>query len=69
METVATPEKRNGVDGWRLNGSKKWQTGQHVATHSIIFARTGGKAGMTEGITGFFVNAKDPGIKVESYEW
>lgn len=69
METVATPEKRNGVDGWKINGMKKWQTGQHVATHCIIFARTGGKAGMTEGISGFIVPAHSQGIKVESYEW
>ncbi|KAF3045403.1 hypothetical protein E8E11_007695 [Didymella keratinophila] len=26
METKGVPEKRNGVNGWLLNGHKKWQT-------------------------------------------
>jgi len=69
METVAVPETRGGVKGYKVNGMKKWQTGQHIATHSIVFARTSGKAGMSEGITAFFVPANAPGVKVESYEW
>jgi alkylation response protein AidB-like acyl-CoA dehydrogenase len=69
LETVARPERRGGVDGWVINGAKKWQTGQHVATHCIIFARTSGKAGSPKGITGFIVPAKSEGLKVESYEW
>ncbi|OBT86151.1 hypothetical protein VE02_05762 [Pseudogymnoascus sp. 03VT05] len=69
LETVAKPETRNGVKGFVLNGRKKWQTGMHVATHCILFARTSGRAGSTSGITAFIVPAKTPGIKVESYEW
>ncbi|OBT64919.1 hypothetical protein VE03_05656 [Pseudogymnoascus sp. 23342-1-I1] len=69
LETVAKPETRNGVKGFVLNGRKKWQTGMHVATHCILFARTSGRAGSTNGITAFIVPAKTPGIKVESYEW
>jgi alkylation response protein AidB-like acyl-CoA dehydrogenase len=69
METVAKPERRNGVDGYLINGMKKWQTGMHVATHCIIFARTSGRAGSSEGITGFIVPRETPGINVDSYEW
>ena len=69
LETAATPERRNGVDGFLINGMKKWQTGQHVATHCIVFARTSGKPGQTEGISSFIVPAKSPGVKIESYEW
>lgn len=69
LETVARPEKRNGVDGYLINGRKKWQTGMHVATHCIIFSRTSGRAGSPEGITAFIVPANTPGIKIESYEW
>ncbi|EEB90008.1 hypothetical protein MPER_11844 [Moniliophthora perniciosa FA553] len=74
METRATQEIRNGVKGWRINGqfplvgqstlidqcvrSKMWQSGQHRATHCIIFARTTGKPGDAKGITAFFVPAK-----------
>jgi alkylation response protein AidB-like acyl-CoA dehydrogenase len=69
MATRAVPEKRNGVDGWKINGAKKWQTGMHHATHCFIFARTQGKDGDIKGITCFIVPPKSPGFKVESYEW
>lgn len=69
METRATPETRNGVKGWLLNGRKKWQTGMHVATHCILFARSSGRDGSPIGITGFIVPRDTPGIVVESYEW
>ncbi|KFX88420.1 hypothetical protein V490_07649 [Pseudogymnoascus sp. VKM F-3557] len=69
LETVAKPQTRNGVEGFVINGQKKWQTGMHVATHCILFARTSGRAGSTTGITAFIVPARTPGIKVESYEW
>jgi alkylation response protein AidB-like acyl-CoA dehydrogenase len=69
METSAVKETRNGVEGYRINGSKKWNTGAHHATHAFIFARTGSKAGDIKGITCFIVDPKTPGFKVESYEW
>jgi alkylation response protein AidB-like acyl-CoA dehydrogenase len=69
METHAEPERRNGVDGWKINGAKKWQTGMHHATHCFIFARTQGKPGDIRGITCFIVPPKSQGFKVESYEW
>lgn len=69
MATRATPEKRNGQDGWLINGAKKWQTGMHKATHSFVFARTQGKDGELKGISCFIVPTSDPGIKADSFEW
>lgn len=69
MATRAVREKRNGVDGWRIDGAKKWQTGMHKATHCFIFARTGGKDGEVKGISCFIVPRDTPGVKAESYEW
>jgi len=69
MATHAVPETRNGVEGWRIDGAKKWQTGMHKATHCFIFARTSGKDGQAQGITCFIVPPTTPGFKIESYEW
>ncbi|KAF2746772.1 acyl-CoA dehydrogenase NM domain-like protein [Sporormia fimetaria CBS 119925] len=69
METRGRPEKRNGVDGWLLNGAKRWQTGMHHATHCFIFARTAGQDGQAKGISCFIVPRDTPGLKAESYEW
>jgi acyl-CoA dehydrogenase len=41
----------------------------HRATHCLVFARTGGKAGDARGITAFFVERNQPGFKVEGFEW
>ncbi len=69
METRGTPEVRNGVSGWRLNGQKMWTTGMHVATHCALFARTSGEDGDARGITCFIVPADAPGVRVEEYLW
>ncbi|ETN36294.1 uncharacterized protein HMPREF1541_08571 [Cyphellophora europaea CBS 101466] len=70
MDTTATPCKLDdGTPGYEINGNKKWQTGAHSATHSLIFARTSGKAGSPKGITAFIVPTTTPGFKVESFEW
>lgn len=69
METRGVRERRDGVDGWLLNGEKMWTTGMHVATHCMLFARTSGKDGDAKGITAFLVPANDPGVKIEEYLW
>ncbi|ORY15453.1 acyl-CoA dehydrogenase/oxidase [Clohesyomyces aquaticus] len=69
MATRGRPERRGGVDGFVVNGFKRWQTGMHSATHSFVFARTSGKDGEATGITCFIVPTSDPGVKAESYEW
>jgi len=69
METRAVREDKDGVAGWRINGEKMWTTGMHVATHIMVFARTGGEDGDAGGITVFLVPADAPGVKVEEYLW
>jgi len=69
METVAVPETRDGVAGWRINGEKMWTTGMHVATHCATFARTSGTAGDARGITCFLVPSPTPGLVIEEYLW
>ena len=69
METAAVREPRNGVDGWRIDGSKMWITGMHVATHVGLFARTGGNPGEARGITCFLVRNPTPGLRIDEYLW
>jgi acyl-CoA dehydrogenase len=69
METRGVREKRDGADGWLLNGEKMWTTGMHVASHCALFARTSGNDGDARGITCFLVPASDPGVKIEEYLW
>ncbi len=56
-------------DGWRINGEKIWNTGLHVATHDLVFARTSGRDGGAKGITCFIVPVKTAGFKIEEYLW
>ncbi len=69
METRAARERRDGIDGWRIDGEKMWTTGMHVATHCALFARTSGQDGDARGITCFLVPADAPGVQVEEYLW
>ena len=69
METRATPEKRDGVDGWLIKGEKMWTTGLHTASHVMVFARTSGKDGDARGITCFVVPTNAPGFEVGEYYW
>jgi alkylation response protein AidB-like acyl-CoA dehydrogenase len=65
METRAV---RDG-DDWIITGEKTWNTGVHTASHDLIFARTGGKAGDGGGITAFLVPIDAPGFRIETYLW
>jgi acyl-CoA dehydrogenase len=65
LETVAV---RDG-DSWVINGSKRWNTGVHRATHDLIFARTSGEPGQARGITAFLVPTDSPGFTVPYYWW
>jgi len=69
MFTHAVKCKKDGVDGWEINGGKMWNTGIHKATHCLVFARTHGKRGDADGITALFVPKDSPGFNIESYEW
>jgi acyl-CoA dehydrogenase len=65
METRAVKDG----NGWRINGTKMWNTGVHVATHDMVFARTGGEDGDARGLTCFIVPMKADGVKIEEYMW
>ena len=64
-------ETRGVRDGaqWHIQGEKMWNTGLHVATHDLVFARTSGKDGDARGITCFIVPTDTAGFKVEEYLW
>ncbi|MDQ4118779.1 MAG: acyl-CoA dehydrogenase family protein [Actinomycetota bacterium] len=65
LETTAV---RDG-DDWVINGTKRWNTGIHAATHDLIFARTSGEPGDARGITAFLVPTDTPGFEVPFYWW
>ncbi len=69
METTATPETRDGVEGWSITGEKMWNTGLHVANYDMIFARTSGDRGDAKGISCFLVPTNSEGFKIEEYLW
>ena len=52
-----------------INGSKRFNTGVHRATHDLIFARTSGEPGQARGITAFLVPTDAPGFSVPYYWW
>ena len=65
LETTARRE-----DGeWVLDGTKRFNTGMHAASHDLVFARTSGETGSPAGITAFIVPTGAPGVTVESYWW
>jgi alkylation response protein AidB-like acyl-CoA dehydrogenase len=65
LETTA---RRDG-DEWVIDGNKRFNTGVHVATHDIVFARTSGKPGEHAGITAFLVPMDTPGVEVGMFWW
>ena len=69
MQTCAVPERRDGIDGWCIDGEKMWTTGMHNASHCLTFARSSGAAGDAAGITAFLVPAQTLGVKIEEYLW
>ena len=69
MDTYAKPEKRDGIDGWLINGSKTWNTGLHKANYDMIFARTSGDNGSPKGISCFLVPTSADGFNIEEFMW
>ena len=65
LETTARLEG----DQWVINGSKRWNTGVHRATHDLVFARTSGSPGQAQGITAFLVPCDTAGFDVPYYWW
>ena len=50
-------------EGWRIDGEKTWISNGGIATHYVVFARTGEGAG-SRGLSAFFVEAATPGLRV-----
>jgi acyl-CoA dehydrogenase len=65
LETVA---RRDGEE-WVINGTKRFNSGMHRATHDLVFARTSGSPGEPRGITAFVVPRETPGLRIEFYWW
>jgi acyl-CoA dehydrogenase len=65
METTAV---RDG-DEWVINGTKRFNSGLHHATHDIIFARTSGEDGEPKGISAFLVPTDSAGFNVDFFWW
>ncbi|TNY36566.1 acyl-CoA dehydrogenase family protein [Thermomonospora catenispora] len=65
LETTAV---RDGGD-WIINGTKRFNTGMHRATHDLVFARTSGRPGEARGITAFLVPTDAPGVEIPFYWW
>ena len=65
METTAVS---SGTD-WIITGAKAWNTGMHVASHDLIFARTSGAPGSALGITAFLVPVATEGFSVDFFRW
>jgi acyl-CoA dehydrogenase len=65
---IKTSARRDG-DDWVINGEKTFNTGVHVASHDLVFARTSGQPGSGEGITAFLTPVSSPGFTVEEYLW
>jgi alkylation response protein AidB-like acyl-CoA dehydrogenase len=63
---LETTGVRDG-DDWVLNGVKRFNTGMHIASHDLVFARTSGEAGQPRGITAFLV-PRDL-LDVQMYWW
>jgi acyl-CoA dehydrogenase len=56
-------------DEWVINGTKRFNSGVHKASHDLVFARTSGKQGDADGITAFLVPMNNPGMKIAYYHW
>lgn len=65
LETVA---RRDGGE-WVIDGTKRFNSGMHRATHDLVFARTSGAPGEPRGITAFIVPSHATGVRVEFFWW
>ena len=69
LETRAERDGSGEGADWVINGSKRWNTGVHRATHDLVFARTSGEPGQALGITAFLVPCDAEGFEVPYYWW
>src|SRR5207244_5392074 len=65
---LQTSARRDGEE-WVIDGSKRFNSGMHRASHDLVFARTSGSPGEPTGITAFVVPRDAPGLDVQFYWW
>lgn len=65
-DLAATRTRATPVEGgYKVNGTKIWTSGAHVATYMILFCRTGANSDdRHSGVSQFIVDMKTPGITV-----
>jgi alkylation response protein AidB-like acyl-CoA dehydrogenase len=65
LDTTAV---RDG-DDWVINGTKRFNSGMHRASHDLVFARTSETGGKAQEVTAFLVPRDSPGLDVPFYWW
>jgi acyl-CoA dehydrogenase len=65
---LQTRARREGSE-WVIDGTKRFNSGMHRASHDLVFARTSGSPGEPVGITAFIVPRDAPGLDVQFYWW
>ncbi|MCB1524306.1 MAG: acyl-CoA dehydrogenase family protein, partial [Rhodoblastus sp.] len=65
-DLAATRTRATAVEGgFKVNGTKVWTSGAHVAHYMILFCRTDAKSDDRHGgVSQFIVDMKTPGIKI-----
>jgi len=65
-DLASTRTRAVAVDGgFKINGTKVWTTGAHIAHYMILFCRTDSKSGdRHSGVSQFIVDMRTPGITV-----
>jgi acyl-CoA dehydrogenase len=63
VAALAMTAKPDGPAHMRLDGEKTWISNGSIATHYVVFARSGEAAG-AKGLSAFMVDADTPGIKI-----
>jgi alkylation response protein AidB-like acyl-CoA dehydrogenase len=66
IEYVAASARADG-DAFVLNGTKAFVLNAATATHLVVSARTSREAADPKGISVFLVDAKTPGVELQSY--
>jgi acyl-CoA dehydrogenase len=62
VAAVSTTATRTDA-GWRIDGEKTWISNGGIASHYVVFARTGEAPG-ARGLTAFIVEADRPGLSI-----
>lgn len=62
VAATATTARADG-DGFVIDGAKTWISHAPIATHHVVFARTGPEAG-AKGLSAFIVPASTPGARI-----